>query len=337
MRVGLIGNKQKVPLQRGYFMSTIELTKLIVFLTAAEERNFSQAARRLHMSQSAVSQNVQSLERTYGVVLFIRRGRSVSLSEAGEAILPSVREVINATRLLEDNLQNVNLEVGGELIIGCSTSAGKYLMPTLLSAFQREYQSVLPRVKVMSRENVYERLLNESLPIGISSKRFEHRNLESFPLFEDRVILVVPANHPWAAVGYVLPTDILNQPIITCEETSGTCEVVLDGLRNYGVTQDMLNVVMELNSAESVEMAVENGVGIAFISEMVAARGLALGRIKKVTLEGDCDLRRTVYMARNLNRPCTRSQKLFWDFAQAQYEQLTSDIWDSLINFTARV
>ena len=106
-------------------MPNIEISQLRVFLAAAEERNFSAAAKRLHLSQSAVSQNIQALEKAYGVELFIRRGRAVDLSN----------------------------EVGGELIIGCSTSAGKYLMPTLLSQFQRQFSAVLPRVKIMGRGN----------------------------------------------------------------------------------------------------------------------------------------------------------------------------------------
>jgi DNA-binding transcriptional LysR family regulator len=264
------------------------------------------------------------MEKAYGVELFIRRGRSVELSEAGEAILPTVREVINAARLLEDNLQNINNEVGGELVIGCSTSAGKYLMPTLLSSFQRRYPAVLPRVKIMSRESVVERLLNETIPMGIASKCLEHRDLECAPLFEDRVILIVPADHPWAEYGRALPSDLLDQPFISREETSGTCEVVMDGLKANGITHDALNVVMELGNAEAIEMAVENGMGIAFVSEMVAARGLALGRVKKVDVEG-LELKRTVYIARNINRPFTRAQSLFWEFSQSQFERLNND------------
>ncbi len=95
----------------------VELSTLRVFLAAAEEKNFSQAAKRLHMSQSAVSQNVQAIEREYGVELFLRRGRSVELSEAGQSILPQVREVLRAARLLEDSLQEVNNQIGGELLI----------------------------------------------------------------------------------------------------------------------------------------------------------------------------------------------------------------------------
>ena len=74
----------------------INIPELKVFVMAAEELNFSHAAQRLHLSQSAVSQNIQSIERTYGVELFVRHGRSVQLSEAGQALLPMAREVPHA-------------------------------------------------------------------------------------------------------------------------------------------------------------------------------------------------------------------------------------------------
>ena len=88
------------------------------------------------------------------------------------------------------------------------------------------------------------------------------------------------------------------------------------------------------NVPEAIEMAVERGVGIAFVSEMVAARGLAFGRVKKVELQG-LDLHRTVYISRNVHYPFTRAQSLFWDFAQTQREKLNTEIWDSLVNFSA--
>lgn len=310
----------------------IELSTLRVFLVAAEEKNFSKAAQRLHLSQSAVSQNIQSMERAYGVELFIRRGRAVDLSEAGHTILPMVRDVLRAARLLDDGFQGINNRVGGDLLIGCSTSAGKYLMPVLLSNFQREYPAVHPRVKVMGREGVYERLLNQNIPIGVSSKNFDHRDLECLPLFDDRIFLIVPVNHPWANYGQATPDDLLDQPIIMREEMSGTCETVIQGLKSYGITPDMLNVTMELGNPEAIEMAVERGVGIAFVSEMIAVRGLAFGRIKKVELQG-FDLKRTVYIARHIHYPFTRAQSLFWEFAQSQREKLNTEIWDSLINF----
>lgn len=310
----------------------VELSALRVFLVAAEELNFSKAAQRLHMTQSAVSQNIQSLEKAYKIELFNRHGRAVELSEAGQTILPMVREVLLAARLLEDGFQQVNNQIGGELLIGCSTSAGRYLLPILLSEFQRDYPAVHPRVRVISRESVVERLVNRIIPIGVASRQIEHRDIESTPLFDDRIILIVHPNHPWAGYGHALPSDLTDQPLIKCEEMSGTCETVMEGLKHYQITVDNLNVVMELGSMEAVEMAVERGVGIAFVSEMIAARGLALGRIKKVEIDG-LDLRRKIYMARNIGFPFTRAQSLFWEFAKSQYEKINNEIWDSLTKF----
>ena len=312
----------------------IEISALRVFLAAAEEKNFSQAAKRLHMSQPAVSQHIQAMEQAYHVELFLRRGRSIALSEAGESLLPMAREVLRSARLLEDSLHNINHEVGGELLIACSTSAGKYLMPVLLSMFQEQYPAVHPRVKVMGRDRVFENLIAQKIPIGVTSKLLEHRDIECQPLFEDRIYLIVPVDHPWAEYGYATPDDLLDQKIILREEVSGTCETVMQELKKFSIMPDMLNVTMELGNPEAIEMAVERGVGIAFVSEMVAARGLAFGHIKKIELQG-ADLRRTVYSARHINNPFTRAQSLFWEFAQTQRTQLNTEIWQSLTTFVS--
>ncbi len=330
----LASNKYKNHLSRKSENTLVEISSLRVFLAAAEELNFSKAAKRLHMSQSAVSQHIQAMERAYSTELFLRRGRSITLSEAGEALLPMAREVLRSARLLEDSLQEINRQIGGELLIGCSTSAGKYLLPALLSMFQEKYPDVHPRVKVMGREGVYDKLLNQVLPFGVSSKNFDHRDLECMPFFDDRIFLIVPASHPWAAYGRATPDDLLDQKIIMREELSGTCETVMQNLKTYGITPDMLNVVMELGNPEAIEMAVERGVGIAFVSEMVAARGLAFGRVKKVELQG-LDLHRTVHMARHIHYPFTRAQTLFWEFTRDQHDKLNTEIWDSLVNFSA--
>jgi DNA-binding transcriptional LysR family regulator len=307
----------------------INLSELRVFVTAAEEGNFSRAAERLQLSQSAISQNIQAIERTYGIELFVRRGRSVELSEAGQAILPLAREVLHSSSKFEDAIQNVNKEISGDLLIGCSTSAGRYILPSLLSLFQKQFPLVKSRVKALSREIVLDQLLSEMIPLGVTSCKFEHHDLISEPLFEDKVILIVYSSHPWAMKGKANPADIVSQPIIMREESSGTRETVLDGLKTCGITLDRLNVVMELGNAEAIELAVERGMGIAFVSEMMAARGLSLGLVKKVDLDG-LELQRNVFMTKRLNYPSTRAQDKFWTFAKEQRQKLNTEIWNSL-------
>ena len=82
---------------------------------------------------------------------------------------------------------------------------------------------------------------------------------------------------------------------------------------------------MEIGNAEAIEMAVEEGIGIAFVSELAAARGLALGRIKAVNVEG-LDLRRTIYLAHNVRHPLTRAQERFWTFVADRHTELAERI-----------
>lgn len=303
----------------------IELADLRVFLAAAEEHSFSRAAERLHLSQSAISQNIQALEKELGLLLFVRHGRSVWLSESGQALLPLAQEVINSSRLLEEAMGNVQTQVAGEMAIGCSTTSGKYLLPGLIANFRQEYPDVRARVLVQSKQDVIDRLLDERLPLGVVSKRIDNHYIEHQPLFEDRVILIVHPSHPWARYGRALPSDLMDQPLIMREEGAGTTDVFLEGLAAHAINPNMLNIVLEIGNSEAIEMAVEEGIGIAFISELAAARGLAMGRIRKVDVI-DLDLHRTIYMARNMQRALTRVQSTFWSFVKDNHDQLIKDL-----------
>jgi len=311
----------------------INVPELKVFVMAAEELNFSRAAQRLHLSQSAVSQNIQSIERTYGVELFVRHGRSVQLSEAGLAILPLARDVLNSARILEDALVNVNGDVSGELAIGCATTSGRYFIPNLLASFQRDYPHVRTRVSLMRREDVLDGLYDQVLNLGVVGRHIEHRDLECQPLLDDRVILIVPAHHPWASLDQVKPADVLQQPFISRETSSGTFEVLFDNLRRHGIDPDSLNVVMQLGDAEAVQMAVERGIGITFISEMMAARSLALGRVKQVNVEG-FNMTQSVYLVRHVARVFTHAETRLWEYVQKHREELTADLLYNLADVT---
>ncbi|MCX6067736.1 MAG: LysR family transcriptional regulator [Chloroflexi bacterium] len=311
----------------------VNVHEIKVFVTAAEELNFSRAAQRLHLSQSAVSQNIQAIERTYQVELFVRHGRSVQLSEAGLAILPMAREMLSAARLLEDVLVNVNGDVAGELAIGCATTSGRYFIPNLLASFQRDFPHVRTRVGLMSRHAVMDGVLDQTLNLGVVGRCVEHREIECQPIFEDRVVLIVPANHPWANLKQVKPADVLEQPFISRESASGTFEMLFDKMRAHGIDPDNFNVVMQLGDAEAVQMAVENGIGITFISAMMAARSLALGRVHKVAVEG-FSLTQPVFMIRHVARVFTRAEAKLWEYVQLHRVELTADLLHNLANVT---
>jgi len=111
-----------------------------VFLTAAETQNFSEAARQLHMTQPAVSMQIQSLEQRLGVDLFERSGRRIQLSEAGETLMPMARELVSMALTIEEAIKSLGGEVVGHLKLGCSTTAGKYILPQLIARFRHRVQ-----------------------------------------------------------------------------------------------------------------------------------------------------------------------------------------------------
>lgn len=301
------------------------LNDLVIFLVACETRNFSQAGRQLHLSQPAISQTIINLEKHFDAKLFLRQGRSVHLTEIGQALRPMALELVSAARCLEEAVSSLQGEVVGEFDIGCSTTSGKYLLPNLIARFRRIHPLVRANVLVTSHKSVVKKLVSGEIALGVSSCLAEHRDLEYKGFFSDEVILITPADHPWAKFRHVYPDDLLDEPIILREESAGTREVLRIGLLEQDITFDMLNVAMELGNAEALEMAVEEGIGVAFISRLAAARGLELGRAIEVKVEG-MNLQRKIYLARNRRFPATRALVEFWDFVHQPEVEIVKQI-----------
>ena len=289
------------------------LNDLAIFLVACETKNFSQAGRQLHLSQPAISQTINNLEKHFAAKLFVRQGRSVDLTEVGQALRPMAQELVSAARRVEESVSSLQGEAVGEFEIGCSTASGKYLLPKLIARFRRIFPMVRINVLVTSRDSVLKKLVSGEVAMGISSRLVEHRDLEYKNFFSDEVILIAPSDHRWAGYRQVYPDDLLDEPMILREKSSGTIEVLKAGLLEQDISFDMLNVTMGLGNAEAIEMAVEEGIGVAFISRLAAARGIELGRIVEVEVEG-MKLFRKIYLARNQRIPTTLAHSEFWDF-----------------------
>ncbi len=301
----------------------LNLEALKVFLAVAEHASFSEAGRHLHLSQPAVSQIIQGLERQLGTQLFIRNGRTVQLTEGAQVLVSMARELLTSAQRVEQTMLSLQGEVVGEMSIGCSTASGKYLLPGLIARFRKEYPQVRLNVVIASREAVIAKLLSGEVSLAVSSKLVEHVDLEYQDFFKDDVILIVPASHRWARYRKIYPDDLLDEPLILREELAGTREVLMDHLRQHDISPDMLNIAMVLGNAEAIAVAVEEELGIAFVSRLAAARGMALGRVVEVSIEG-MELSRNIYLARNRQQAPTRAQAKFWEYVNFSKRELPS-------------
>lgn len=289
------------------------LNELVVFLTAAEYGNYSEAGRQLHVSQPAVSQTIDNLQKHLGTKLFVRHGRSVRLTEAGHVLLPMAKELLASAKRLDEIMVSLQGEVIGEMNVGCSTASGTYMLPRLIARFRRLYSKVRINVFVSSRESLLRKLLAGDIAIGVSSKQVERRDIEYQEFNRDDVILVVPANHRWTQYRRIYPDDLLDEPIILREEMAVTREVLMENLREHNILPEALNVAMVLDNPEAIEIAVEEGIGVAFISRLAAERGLEMGRVVEVHVDGML-LSRSIFLARNRRFPMTCAQNEFWTF-----------------------
>lgn len=290
--------------------------ELNVFVEAALAENFSEAARRLYLSQPAISLQVSNMERRLGVQLFHRNGRNIHLSEAGKILLPLAQEALHHMKRIEETMGGLRGIVMGELIIACSTTVGKYILPRLVAGFRGRYPHVRVTVNVMGRRSAIECLLDGRAEMAVVSTQPMQHDLEYAAFLEDHVVLLVPANHPWADGRTVTPADLLTQPFILREPSAGTYEVVSEGLRAHGLSIEQLQTVLTLGNTEAIEMSVEEGIGIAFVSRIAAQRGIQLGKVVEVPVAG-MTLKRNIYMLRHNRRAATPLQQAFWNFAFA--------------------
>lgn len=300
----------------------IEVHELQIFLAAAEEENFSAAARKLHLSQPAISFQIQSLEQRLNVQLFQRTGRRIALTEAGRDLMPMAREMLNLSARIEETMCAQQGMVKGHIQIGCSTSPGKYILPHLIGAFRQHYPDVQFSVDLMDRQTVEEKLIAKQIHIGVLGLCSKTREFECWPFFMDELVLIVAANHPWALRGRITPDELKTADWILREGGAATRQLVLSYLSEYGLSEGDLRVAMELGSPEGVEAAVEAGHGVSFVSRVAVRRGLELGRIKAVAVEG-LSLKRQIHLARNRLRTSTCAQTRFREFIEsAEGQQL---------------
>ncbi|MBN1992158.1 MAG: LysR family transcriptional regulator [Anaerolineae bacterium] len=291
-----------------------DLVKLKSFLHAAETLSFSEGAKHLHLTQPTVSHHIKSLEKDLGVELFIRSGSNIKLTEAGRLLLPWARKLIRQSIEMQEMMASLQQKIVGHLRLACSTTAGKYILPQLAARFCQRYPGVRISILTCTPEHVVPQLLEEEANLGVvSSYEVCGNEMQCQEFFRDSISLIVPANHPWAFRQAVEPEDLLEEPIIIREPTSGTRRVMLTKLAEYDITLDDLNVFLELGNAEAIVRTVAAGFGVSFVSTLATACSVERGYVVEVRVTG-LELRRTTYMIRrNLEVP-NRPQEVFWGF-----------------------
>ncbi len=294
----------------------LDTIKLETFIYAAEHLSFSEAAKQLNLTQPTVSYHVKSLEQELGVALFQRSGSRLQLTEAGRLMIPWARKLFTQSNEMQEIVSALKDGVVGHLRIACSTTAGKYLLPQLAARFCKRYPGIRVSILRCVSGDVAPHLLDNEANLGVVSYEIQEENIEYQEFFDDSISLIVAQNHPWALRRVIEPEEIITEPLIIREASSGTRRMMLSQMAKFDIGLDDLNIFMELGNAEAIVRTVATGYAVSFVSTLASACPLERGQVVEVKVNG-FDMRRKVYMIRKRLEKPHRAQEVFWSFVHS--------------------
>ena len=299
----------------------MNLQHLRTLLTIVEQGSLSAAARAMDISQPAVTKQVQRLEQELEAALLVRGPQQqVTLTPAGELVVTFARETLARFEELQGRLALLRTVVHGNLALAASTIPGEYLLPGLLAAFREQYPQTQVEVIITDTAEVARRLVADEADVGFVGAVVDRPGLRFERLVADEVVLVVPPQHPFAGRKKVAVEELSGRPLVMREEGSGTRRSLEGALANAGQTLAEKNVVLTLGSTQAVLRAVEQGLGLGFVSARAAAQAQADGHLVCVQMDG-VDLRRSLYLVYLPRRAADPVAARFLAFTRSQFAQ----------------
>ena len=244
----------------------VELRHLEYFIAVAVERSFTRAAGRLHVVQSAVSAAISALERELGVALFERNAQRVTLTDAGEALLPRARATLDAAQAARDTVQEAGQHLRGTVVVGCLTGVGGIDFAGLLGQFHATHPQVRLRLRAAAADGsagLARSLVDGDIDVaflGVGGRPFPH--LRTRMLFRIPQVLVVPAAHRLASRNSVTlaeaaDEEFIDYPIGYANRTANDQAFHAAGLARY--------VAMEVTDESVAANFVSHGLGVTIL------------------------------------------------------------------------
>lgn len=261
----------------------MNLNQLRVFKAIFEEQSITGAARRLRISQPAVSKQLAELESALGVALVDRLPRGIRLTQAGELMQAHARRIFRAEEDAELALSEL-LGLGrGRLSVGASTTIGSYLVPRVFGDFHVQHPAVSLELEIGNTAQIQAAVAEGRVDLGLTEGFVAGESLEVSVFARDEMTLIVSPRHPWAAERGISLEELRKSRLIARERGSGTRDVVEAALAKLGFDNE---AAMTLGSTEAVKNAVAQDLGVAFVSRLAVQLELYAGVLAEVSVEG---------------------------------------------------
>jgi len=262
----------------------MNLHHIRLFATVVEQGGFTNAARKLRLSQPAISKSLNELERQLNVSLIERGGRGVvNLTEAGRALYGRARELFGVERVAERELRELRGLKRGTLRVAASTTIATYMLPPVLGRFHMRHPSVHIRATSANTRSVLRLLLESRTDVALVEGPISHDAVDVIPWREDELVVIAHPDHPLTKQPNIPVEDVMRETLLVREPGSGTREVAERALALHGVRPTQ---TMRVGGTEAIKQGVAAGLGVAIVSRAAAADQITLGRIVVVPVRG---------------------------------------------------
>lgn len=265
--------------------------KLKVFCTVAETKSFSKTSQIIHLTQPAVSLQIQALEELYETKLFDRSSTSINLTSAGEVLYRYSKNILAQYAELEKEIGKITGLIKGSISIGASTTIGNYVLPGIVCDFKKTHPKIKINILIGNTKRVLDLLNSGSVDIGLVEGEAQKSKMKAESVLVDELVFILPYMHPWAKKKAISILEITKEPFIIREEGSGTRQMIEKHLMAHGIKMSDMHIVLVLGGTESIKEAVERGMGISIVSRWAVRKEVKSGILKYISAKEDRILR----------------------------------------------
>ena len=294
----------------------ITIQQMESLIRLAEERSFSRAAKKMYLTQPSLTKHIKNLEESVNAMVVNRKNTGISLTPEGKILYGYARRIFKLMDEAKEKIERVREDESGSIFISASTIPSTYILPHVLNAFNKDYPDIHCYVQMNDSDATLNMILDNQAEIGFIGGHVSSNKLNVEPVWNDRLVMVVPKGHRWSNEVVVTIDQVSREPFIVREKGSATRLILEEYLRkNTDKILSQFNVVCELGSSEAVKEAVIAGLGISILSIHAVKRELENGLICEKTVK-DCTIERNFYLIYKKRFNLMKHHKLFLDFVK---------------------
>ena len=259
----------------------MEILNIRAFLMVAETGSFSRSAEKLFITQPAISKRISTLEQTLDCKLFDRLGKNVRLTQAGNALIPSYRRILEEIEEAQRIISNLRVEVSGQLRFGTSHHIGLHRLPPVLHRFTRQYPDVELDIQFMDSEQAAALILKGEIELAlITLPDTIDKPFKTIPVWSDPMTCVVAREHPLSKIKNVSKKHLSEYGVLLQSHSTHTRNIIDNALR----LDEDTRIIMESNYLETIKAMIQNELGWGVVPESMVDRSLHRSNLKGVKM-----------------------------------------------------